>query len=467
MKYTSRLGVGLAALALISACSDQGRKDDAGNSADGPDDGILDDGVADLGDDDDGIRLDLGSGDGDGDSSDDGNNGECTDADLPATDAVLEGTVYSPSLEIPISGALVYLSRDPVEPIPDGTYCAECVVLDCDVHWVLTEPDGSFSLPAQSGSGWSLVVQKGQFLHVTPLDVPTGTTAVPANVSNLPGEWNPAQGMWIPRIAVYETYPDEIYNVLAKFGLGQVSAGGQLVAGTERFTLISDTDQGAFLDDPNAMSAYHLVFLPCASTKTWIGAPSVPAARAQNIRDYVDSGGKIYATDHSNEYIEEPFPSYQEFHAPSMPDIQPAYTSQGLVIEPGLLAWLQALPAPLKDIGSGYPTLNFLPGITTELNYSAIDDTFAVIVQNEKGEDVDVGHDTFVEGPCSSCTSPSTMRPMAVSGQYGCGRMMFSTFEASSVAHQGLSPQELVLLYMILEIGVCFGEKPPPPPPVG
>ncbi|PRQ08171.1 hypothetical protein [Enhygromyxa salina] len=36
------------------------------------------------------------------------------------------------------------------------------------------------------------------------------------------------------------------------------------------------------------------------------------------------------------------------------------------------------------------------------------------------------------EGPCQSCTNPQLARPMAVSGQYGCGRMMYSTFETSS-----------------------------------
>lgn len=463
------LGVG-AAVMVAPGCSDQGRGGDASSSAG---DTITatnsgDDGIADVDGGDD-LRFDLGGdGDGDGDGGDDGGNSDCTDADLPQTDATLSGKVFSPNLQIPISGALVYLTRDPVEPVPDGAYCAECVTLDCDVHYRLTDPDGSFELPAQSGAGWNLVVQKGQFLRVTPLDVPVGTTQVPNQTSSLPGEWNPAAGMWIPRIAVYETYPDEIYNVLAKFGLGQVGSGGELVQGTERFTLISDTDQGAFLDDLNTMLQYHLVFLPCASTKYWTNAPSVPAARAQNIREYVETGGKIYATDHSNEYIEEPFPSYQEFHQASMPDIQPAYDSTGIVVDSELLAWMQALPPGLKDIGGGYPTLNNLPSITTELNYSGIDEIYEVIVQNEKGEDVDVGHKRWVDGPCSSCsTNQSVMRPMAVSGQYGCGRMMYSTFEASSVAHQGLSPQELVLLYMILEIGVCFGEKPPPPPPVG
>lgn len=380
-----------------------------------------------------------------------------------STDAALTGTVYAPNLTLPISGALVYVTSGPVEPPPDGVYCAECVKLDCNTPSTFTEPDGSFNLPVQSGPNQKLVVQKGQFLRVVDLSIAPGPTALAADQTNLPGRWDPAAGMWIPRIAVYNTSPDKVKNVLAKFGLGQVDGSGALVAGTENFTLVSDIS-AAFLEDLAEMNKYHIIFVPCAATKYWPGAPNVPALRRDNVQAYVAAGGKWYATDHSNEYIEVPFPEYQEFHSPGMPDIQPAYDSNGTVVDPELLAWLQALPPGLKDIGNGYPTLNNLPGITTRLNYSGIDVISPVIVKDMEGKDVDVGHHTWVEGPCQSCANPQMVRPMAITGQYGCGRMMYSTFENSSDNHPGLSPQELVLLYMILEIGVCFEETPPPPP---
>ena len=57
-------------------------------------------------------------------------------------------------------------------------------------------------------------MQKGQFLHVVDFDVSEGTNVVAPELSNLPGEWNPDAGMWIPRIAVYDTFPDEVFNVL-------------------------------------------------------------------------------------------------------------------------------------------------------------------------------------------------------------------------------------------------------------
>jgi hypothetical protein len=460
----------LAATALLMvACGDSGARGDAS------DDGILT-GVSsgnttstsgednDNADGSDGPLLDQGNDDGATSGMEEEGDPDCGPG--PNTDAVLEGTVFAPNMQLPISGALVYVTDEPVEPVPDGVYCAECVELDCDTPFTFTEPDGTFTLPAVSGAGQKLVVQKGQFLRVTDLNIAPGSNAIQPTQSNLPGLWNPGAGMWIPRIAVYETNPDKVYNVLAKFGLGQVDAAGALVSGTEQFDLVDDSDQGSFLDNLAQMNQYHIIFVPCASTKYWLNAPIVPQARAENIRAYVEAGGKWYATDHSNEYIEQPFPNYQEFHNPGMPDIQPAYESVGTVVDPDLLAWLNALPPALKDIGNANPTLNNLPSITTMLNYSGIESTPEILVQNEEGEDVNVGHHTWVEGPCSSCANAGVVRPMAISGQYGCGRMMYSTFENSSTNHQGLNPQELVLLYMILEIGVCHGEPPPPPPPI-
>ncbi len=77
------------------------------------------------------------------------------------------------------------------------------------------------------------------------------------------------------------------------------------------------------------------------------------------------------------------------------------------------------------------------------------------IVQDQDGNDVDVGHHAWVEGPCLTCIPADIALPMTVSASHGCGRMMFSTYHTTESAHLGLTPQELILLYVILEIGVC------------
>ncbi len=414
-----------------------------------------------------GTKLDLSGTDSGGTMDEGGQEGgdDCNGYTPPNPDGQLTGTVYAPNLEIPISGALVYLTDEDPEPVPEYVYCATCVSLACGQNHTFSAADGSFVLPTNAGPGQKLVVQKGQFMHVTEIDVAAGNNVVAAVDSSLPGEWNPAAGHYIPKIAVMQTSNDEIYNVLAKIGLADVDSSGAYISGTEQFDIYTSSQGGTeVLDNPARLDDYHIVFIPCMS-QGGLGAPS--QQRLTNIRDWVDKGGKWYVTDWANEYLYQTFPNYQTLHGQSVgdPDLG-YYDTTGFVDDPNLLAWLQALPANLKDIGGGYPNLLSLPSIELEDNWSGIDSTPPVIVQDDMGMDVDVGHHAWVRGPCNACSPAGTDRPMTVSGQYGCGRMMFSTYHTNETAHSGLTPQELVLMYIILEIGVCFDEPPPPPPPI-
>ena len=401
--------------------------------------------------------LDIG-GEGGGSGGPDEGGNDCTPT---PTNATLTGTVYAPNLEIPISGAVVYLTPDDAEPVPDGVYCAECVEIPCDSDFVLTNADGTFELPARTGPGQKLVVQKGQFLHETPLDVVEGDNLVAPQDSNLPGEWNPDAGMWIPRIAVVRsaTY-DRIYDLLGKIGMGQVSGAGDLMEGTQSFDILEQPAGGSLLDDLDAMRQYHIIFVPCMAQE---GMGALTPQRIDNVRQWVSEGGKWYVTDWANEYLYETFPNYQALHGQDFDPDLGYYDTTGVVTDPDLLAWLEALPPALADLGGGQPNL------TVEFvdNWSGIDATPSVMVQDEEGNDVDVGHHTWVEGSCPVCSPSNELRSMSISGEYGCGRMMFSTYHTTENAHAGLTPQELVLPYIILEIGVCHDTPPPPPPPVG
>lgn len=450
------VGAGLLALAVaLTGCPGDPSREEMTTAT--PTSGIPLPGTSEDGDETAHV-LDVGVGDS-GMVDDDG--GGCVPQSPNAT---LTGTVYAPNLEIPISGAVVYVTHDDPVPVPDGVYCAECVQITCNEHFVLTEPDGSFELPALAGPGQKLVVQKGQFLHVVDIDVAEGDNVVPADMSNLPGEWNPAAGMYIPRIAVVETFNDSIFNILGKIGLGEVSASGGLLGGTERFDLYGQPEGGALLDDLEAMRQYHIIFIPCMAQVSMGG---LSQNRIDNIRQWVSEGGKWYVTDWANEYLYEVFPNYQTLHGQAFDPDLGYYDTTGLVQDPDLLAWLEALPAPLKDIGGGHPNLLGLPAVDIVDNWSGIDSIPPVMVMNDAGEQVDVGHHEWVRGTCPVCAASNELRPMTISAQYGCGRMMFSTYHTDEGEHAGLTPQELILLYIILEIGVCHGEAPPPPPPIG
>ena len=47
-------------------------------------------------------------------------------------------------------------------------------------------------------------------------------------------------------------------------------------------------------------------------------------------------------------------------------------------------------------------------------------------------------------------------RPFTVTFEpTGCGRVLYSAYHTTDFPHLGLVPQERVLLYLIMEIGVC------------
>jgi hypothetical protein len=452
----------VACPSLVLACGSEGRQtpSDTAPPATSLTQGPTTDDLPDADADDTSSLLDLGG----GVTADDGV-AEGTDDCVPSpTNGTLVGTVYAPNLQIPISGALVYVSTQEPEGVPDGVYCAECVGVPCDASFVLTNPDGSFELPVSAGAGQKLIVQKGEFLRVSDIDLVEGPNTVLPMQSSLPGEWNPEAGMWIPRVAVVETFNDSIYNILAKIGMGSVDGNGALTPGTETFDLLQQADGGALLDDLERMRQYHIIFVPCMSQ---VGMGTLSELRKLNIRQWVEEGGKFYVTDWANEYVYETFPNYQTLHEQTFDPDLGYYDSTGTVLDPELLAWLQALPPALKDIGGGHPNLLSLPQVTLVDNWSGIDAIPPVITQDAMGNDVDVGHHAWVEGPCESCSPSNEARPMTISADYGCGRLMFSTYHTDEGVHAGLTPQELILLYIILEIGVCHDAPPPPPPPVG
>ena len=403
--------------------------------------------------------------------------GEGGCGDGPPTNATLSGTVYAPNGEIPISNALVYVTAAPPAGIPQGVYCDECQAVSCDDFFTFTDVDGSFELPVQSGMGDYLVVKKGQFMRVTQIDIPAGPSNLPVAQTTLPGDNNPAQGEYIPLIAVgYGSY-DRIEDALAKFGLGQTSISNMeetLVAGTEPFDIWDNgggpafdgyTSQGTFnqlIHDPDALDDYHIIFVPC-STDDYVS--NLDAAAIQNIQDWVAAGGRWYVADWSNEWMEHVFPDYQTLDGEPNAADGGVYDSDATVLDADLLAWLMALPNPLKDINplndESHPTLFDLPAyVTTVDNWSVIEQVHPVLVDDGMGGMVDVGHKVWLEGPGSGFPD----HPLTVSGVYGCGRIQFTSYHAAEFFdYVGLSPQELVLLYTILEIGVCQ-ENPLPPP---
>lgn len=403
-------------------------------------------------------------------------NGSCVGHEV---DATLTGTVYGPDGELPVSGALVYLTANEPGGIPQEVYCAACTELACGDDQTLSNADGSFTLNAESGAGKFLVVQKGQFMRVTPLDVAPGPAAMNSNYTTLPAGTDEAAGEYAPRIAVGDGSYDRLEDALGKFGMGDTVIGAfeeRLVPGSETFDLWDNgrdpgddgfASQGTFADliaDPTALDDYHIIFVPCSFDEY---TDALTPQNIQNIRDWVAAGGRWYVSDWSNEWLQLVFPEYQDLNgwsgAVGSAD-NGSYDSLADILDPDLLEWLEALPAAFGDINplndEMHPTLAQLPQVLTVDNWSGIDAILPVLVDDGQGGMVDVGHKVWLEGPGGQ---PAAVHPLTVTGQFGCGKIQFTSYHtAEFFNYVGLSPQELVLIYTILEIGSCQEPLPPP-----
>lgn len=391
-------------------------------------------------------------------------------------DLTLTGTVWAPNGVIPVSGALVYTSAGAPDGIPQEVYCAECQELDCDDRFTTTAADGSFELGTFAQGANYLVVQKGQFLRYTPINFGTGAEVVEDELTTLPSENDPDNGLFIPLIAVGDGSFDRLEDGLGKFGLGDTLIANfeeQLVPGTEPFDLYDNgrdptTDgfasQGTFaqlVSSPEMLAQYHMIFAPC-SADTYVS--SLTPANIQNIRDWVAAGGRWYVSDWANEWINLAFPEYQQLSCPGGSCDNGVYNSNSSILDDDLLAWLEALPDPLKDINplndESHPTLYQLPMVETVDNWSGIESVNPVLVDDGMGGQIDVGHKVWLEGPGGVVGG---VHPLTVTGQFGCGKIQFTSYHmAEFFDYVGLSPQELVLIYTILEIGVCQEALPPP-----
>jgi hypothetical protein len=395
-----------------------------------------------------------------------------------ANDLTLTGTVWAPNGVIPVSGALVYTSENEPQGIPQEVYCAECTELGCDDRFTTSAADGSFTLHTVADDANYLVVQKGQFLKITPISYQPGMEALDDGLTSLPDRNDPDNGLWIPLIAVGNGGYDRLEDALGKFGLGDTMISNfeeRLVPDTESFELWDNgrapgtdglTSQGTFAQlvaDPDRLADYHIIFVPC-SFDTYVSA--MTPANIQNVRDWVAAGGRWYVSDWSNEWLVNIFPEYQDLDCDGTGTgacDQGSYDSLADVLDMDLLEWLEALPDPLKDINplnnEPHPTLYTLPQVSTQDNWSSILTIHPVLVDDGMGGMVDVGHKTWLQGPGGGHPD----HPLTVTGQFGCGKIQFTSYHtAEFFNYVGLSPQELVLIYTILEIGVCQEPLPPP-----
>ena len=410
--------------------------------------------------------------------------------DAPPVDPAnqVTGRVYAPNhgpgqtppgQEIPIAGALVYVSDVQPTPIPDRVYCEACVATPNG--GTLTNADGSFTLTISPGQYW-LVIQKGQFRIEQQMTFGEGTTALPPTMTTLPSQWNPAMGLYMPKVAMAQGTNDDIEDILAKLGFGTLSGNSFSSAlgegGVPEMDIYQYSGTGAgtvtfLLQNMDEMRKYHIIFFPCSVSMSGIDTLLNDQTVLGNIRRYVNEGGKLYVTDWSGELADRAFPQQIQLGdsgADSDGTYDPAALTgtlttigdadgglynltDGKAVDQGLHDWLALQTGP---------TENGTVGMYNADSFEVTDLWNWIRKLNSVQIGVDENDLPVYDTPKAWVTGTkpgepgATSKPIAVTYEpTGCGKVLYTAFQTAVGAHQGLYPQERVLLYLIMEIQTC------------
>src|SRR5262249_51180952 len=119
----------------------------------------------------------------------------------------------------------------------------------------------------------------------------------------------------IPKIAVATGNKDELDVVLAAMGLdpvagfdcfeGRVSTGTALTSPCGKRGKLQPVE--TLLSSSTALAGYNMVFLACAPGK-FASLMSAQGMITGNLRTWAQSGGRLFVTDNSYDYLAQSFP---------------------------------------------------------------------------------------------------------------------------------------------------------------
>jgi hypothetical protein len=393
----------------------------------------------------------------------------------PDGGTTVSGTVYAPTNPDagfgepdPLPNAIIYVPATAVLPFDAGVSCDLCgaPVSGNPVTFTQSGPDGTFVLPnVPVGTDIPLVIQIGRWRRQ--VTIPTVTscenTALPAELTRLPR--NHTEGD-IPLTAMVTGAVDTIECVLRKIGIDDAeftapSAGGrvQMYVGPGQIGPGASDATGAapyeysLTSSPATLDQYDLVILAC------VGDPEEQTTVDQNnIIDYANVGGRVYATHYSYVWLydDPPFegtadwaPSNSEINGTQTVDVESSFAKGALLSQWLQLVGASTTPGQIELNNLRNDVLAVTPPAQNWLSYDdGLGDTWPI-------------HYTF-NVPVNAFEG----------GQ--CGRVVFSDFHVENAALDGgahfpeecavapLTPQEKVLEFMLFDLASCVVQIPPP-----
>ena len=428
---------------------------------------------------------------------------------------VLTGRVITPGRtdtdtgnQVGVPNAFVYILRadDPAglpaiaTGIPAGkTACDRCS--DQDLGQVLagatTDATGTFTITGDIpvGTEFLLIVKAGKFRRAVKQTLPataackttTLSATLPANPTRLPRNLQDGIGVNIPHIAVTTGQIDAMECVFEKMGIDHVQFGNPGTA--PRIHLYRggpmNAPAGARIDDNTpydqtlygslaTMQGYDMVVSDCEGA-TWDSTFAQRDASGANVREYVNRGGRLFASHLSFSWLDG--------------NGNTAYTT-AMPIATGLdqaATWDPTLYTDTSGTGVisiGRPRAspriaNFAAWAAREGIAMAPAYQFNIVDPRSNNTGLGTSSEEFVyrTGGNGRVQQFSFNTPYAAPTAAVCGRVAYSGFHVSAGGGNtpyanaifpqhctgSLTPQEKVLLYMLFDLGACVGNPPPPP----
>lgn len=394
----------------------------------------------------------------------------------------VSGTVYAPNGIDPLPNAVVYVPNAAVQPFPQGVSCDQCgaPASGSPLVTATTGIDGKFTLKNMPvGTNIPLVIQLGRWRRqVTIPNVASCTnTALPVALTHLPK--NKSEGD-IPLMAFSTGAVDALECVIRKIGIDDTEFTAP--SGTGRVHLYEGlTDKNSTYHTANVWAAggavaaggspsedqlwsnqatlnkYDMVLFPCQADES-TSSTLRPAAAHQNLVNYANAGGRIFATHFSYIWLYQtaPFSTTTQWHVTQgSPADQTGYIDTSFPKGQALAQWLVQVNAsttpgqiPLQVIRHDYDSV-----VAPSQSWMTIKNPSASV------------HYTF-------------NTPVGSAANKQCGRVLFDDYHVENVsfspsvvgrefpnecASGPMTAQEKLLEYMIFDLGSCVTPDVPPP----
>jgi hypothetical protein len=197
------------------------------------------------------------------------------------------------------------------------------------------------------------------------------------------------------KIGVTPSYWDNIGALLKSFGYD--------------VSLISLSD----LLNSTKLSEYDILAINCGA-----GLDSYASQAKENIKNFVQNGGKLYASDWSYIFVKEAFPGYINF--PASPKIGYVQTVAATIVDANLSKYLGVTETEIVyDLGAWVVIDNVGTGANVLI-------TGNVSSSGSKADILTTNNRSSVED--KSGNAINTLRPLSVSFNYGEGKVVYTSF---------------------------------------